>query len=131
MRPSDPVGLTLDTGALLAMDQVKHRRLVRDWLDRVLKHGGSICIPTGVVAQAWRSAQQVHLARLLKSEGIEFGVMTADTARLVGRLCASSGHADVVDVHVALCAQQRNHAVMTSDPDDIKRVDPSLPLIRI
>ena len=83
------------------------------------------------VAQAWRSARQVRLARLLKSDDVEFAEMTVDTARLVGRLCATSGHADVVDVHVALCAQQRNHAVLTSDPDDIGRIDPRLPLIRV
>ena len=93
--------------------------------------GGSICIPTGVVAQAWRSAEQVNLARLLKSKGIEFEVLTLDTARLIGRLCASSGHSDVVDVHVAWCARKRNHAVLTSDPDDIEKVDPRLPLIRV
>ena len=46
-------------------------------------------------------------------------------------MCAGSGHADIVDVHVALCARERRHAVVTSDPDDIARVDPRLPLIRV
>jgi hypothetical protein len=36
----------------------------------------------------------------------------------------------VIDVHVALCARERRHAVITSDPDDISRVDPTLPVIR-
>jgi hypothetical protein len=36
----------------------------------------------------------------------------------------------VVDVHVALCARDRHHAVVTSDPDDIARIDPTLRLIR-
>jgi hypothetical protein len=48
----------------------------------------------------------------------------------VGLLCARSGHDDVIDVHVALCARERRHAVITSDPDDISRVDPRLPIIR-
>lgn len=130
MRAAAFVGLTLDTGALLALDRAGHRDEVQNWIERVRSGGGSICIPTEVVAQAWRSARQVELARLLKTD-IDFAEMALDTARQVGRLCATSGHADVVDVHVAWCARQRNHAVLTSDPDDIERADPSLPLIRV
>ena len=130
MRAPTFVGLTLDSGALLALDRVGRRDRVQNAIERVRRRGGSVCVPAEVVAQAWRSHQQVELARLLKSK-IEFALMTVEIARLVGRLCASSGHADVVDVHVALCAQQRNHAVLTSDPDDIERIDPRLPLIRV
>ena len=130
MRALAFVGLTLDTGALLALDRAAHRERVQNALERARHRGGSICIPTEVVAQAWRSARQVELARLLKTE-IEFALMTSDAARRVGRLCATTGHADVVDIYVALCAKERRHAVVTSDPDDIARVDPSLPLIRV
>ena len=31
---------------------------------------------------------------------------------------------------VALCARERRHAVVTSDPNDISRVDPALPIIK-
>ena len=124
------VGLTLDTGALLALDRAARRERVQNAIERVRRRGGSICIPTEVVAQAWRSAQQIEMARLLKTE-IDFALMTPDAARRVGRLCATSGHADVVDVYVALCAKERHHAVVTSEPDDIARIDPSLPLIRV
>jgi predicted nucleic acid-binding protein len=34
-------------------------------------------------------------------------------------------------VHVALCARERGHAVVTSDHEDIARVDPSLVIFRI
>ena len=130
MKAAGFVGLTLDTGALLALDRAGRQDEVLDQVRRVRRGGGTICIPTEVVAQAWRSARQIELARLLKTD-IDFAVMSVETARKVGRLCASSGHADVVDVHVALCAQERHHAVMTSDPEDIARVDPRLPLIRV
>jgi hypothetical protein len=46
-------------------------------------------------------------------------------------LCAQTGHHDVVDVHVALCARQRNHAVVTSDPDDIACIDSSLTIFAV
>ena len=46
-------------------------------------------------------------------------------------MCAERGHDDIVDVHVALCARERQHAVVTSDPGDIARIDPTLPMIRV
>jgi hypothetical protein len=52
-------------------------------------------------------------------------IMTLSVARTVGAVCAEIGHDDVVDVHVALCARERHHAVVTSDPDDIADVDPT------
>jgi hypothetical protein len=71
------------------------------------------------------------LARLIRSGDVDIAVMTLSVARTVGEMCADSGHADVVDVHVALCAREREHAVVTSDPDDLARVDAALPLIRV
>ena len=87
-------------------------------------------VPVGTIAQAWRSPRQVRLARLLKSRDVDIAVMTPNVARSVGLLCARTGHDDVVDVHVALCAKERRHAVVTSDPDDISRIDPALSVIR-
>jgi len=98
-------------------------------LDEARRRGATICIPAEVVAQAWRNPRQVRLARLLKSPDIEVAIMSLSAARAVGLMCAVSGHADVVDVHVVLCARQRQHAVVTSDPGDIARIDPSVPRI--
>lgn len=99
-------------------------------LDETRRRGGSLCLPVGAVAQAWRSPRQVRLTRLLKSSDVDIAIMTPSIARAVGSLCAETGHDDVVDVHVALCARERGHAVVTSDPDDITRIDRMLPLIR-
>jgi L-ascorbate metabolism protein UlaG (beta-lactamase superfamily) len=95
------------------------------------RRGGAICVPVGAVAQAWRGPRQVRLARLIKSVDVDIAVMTLSVARAVGFICASTGHTDVIDVHVALCARQKRHAVLTSDPDDIARIDPTLQLIRV
>lgn len=100
-------------------------------LDETLRRGGTICIPVGTIAQAWRSSRQVRLARLLKSRGIDLAIMTPNVARSVGLVCARSGHEDVIDVHVAICARERGHAIVTSDPGDILHIDPELPVIRI
>jgi predicted nucleic acid-binding protein len=123
-------GLTLDTGALLALDHPGKAIAMQARLDEAVRRGGTVCIPVGVIAQAWRSSRQVRLARLLKSRDIDIAIMTPNVARTVGLLCARSGHNDVIDVHVALCARERRHAVVTSDPNDISRVDPALLIIK-
>jgi hypothetical protein len=124
-----PSGLTLDAGALLALDHPSKSVVIHDLLKEVLRRDGKICVPVGAIAQAWRSPRQVRLARLLKSQDIEIAIMTPNIARDVGLLCARSGHSDVVDVHVAFCAMQRGHAVVTSDPVDISRIDAAIPVI--
>lgn len=130
MSPAVTSGLTLDTGALLALDRPSKAAIMQVRLEEVRRRGGTICIPVGVIAQAWRGPRQARLARLIKSSDIDIAVMTLSAARAVGALCAQSGHDDVTDVHVALCARERSHAVVTSDPQDIARIDPTLPLIR-
>jgi hypothetical protein len=124
-------GLTLDTGALLALDHPSKALAMQARLDEARRRGGTICIPAEVVAQAWRSPRQARLARLLKSSDIDIAVMTLTVARAVGLICADADHSDVVDVHVVLCARQRQHAVVTSDPHDIARVDPAVPRILV
>lgn len=130
MSPASTSGLTLDAGALLALDQPSTAAIMQARLQEVRRRGGTICIPVGVIAQAWRGPRQARLARLIKSPDIDIAVMTLGVARAVGALCAQSGHDDVIDVHVALCARERTHAVVTSDPEDIARIDATLPLIR-
>jgi hypothetical protein len=49
----------------------------------------------------------------------------------VGRLLAASGTADVVDAHVVLCARRTGQAVLTTDPDDLRHLDPSLTLVTL
>jgi hypothetical protein len=124
-------GLTLDAGALLALDHPGKAVVMQARLDETLRRGGAVCVPVGVIAQAWRGPRQARLARLLKARDIDIAIMTPNVARSVGLLCARSGHDDVTGVHVALCARQRRHAVVTSDPGGISRIDPALPVIRV
>lgn len=124
-------GLTLDAGALLALDSPASAAEIQALLAEALRRDASVCIPAAVVAQAWRGPRQVRLARLIRCRDVDIAVMTLSVARVVGAICARSGHADVVDVHVALCARERQHAVVTSDPDDFARIDPTLPVIHV
>ena len=131
MSAGATTGLTLDTGALLALDYPGKAAAMQARLDEARRRGGTICIPAEVVAQAWRSTRQARLARLLKSSGLDIAVMTLSVARSIGLICADTNHHDIVDVHVVLCARQRHHAIVTSDPHDIALVDPTVPRILV
>jgi len=131
MKSPRVAGLTLDTGALLAIDQRAKAQMMQFRINALRQRGGTLSIPAAVVAQAWRSPRQVRLARLINSSDVEIVVMDLDVARNVGLVCAATGHHDVIDVHVALCARERGHAVVTSDLDDIARVDPSLMILKV
>lgn len=131
MSPTATTGLTLDTGALLALDQPSKAVAMQARLEAARRRGGTICVPAEAVAQAWRSPRQARLARLLKSPDVDIAVMTLSAARAVGLMCAAAGHNDVVDVHVVLCARQRHHAIVTSDPRDIARIDATVPRILV
>jgi hypothetical protein len=131
MSPAATTGLTLDTGALIALDQPAKAVAMQARLEAARRRGGTICVPAEAVAQAWRNPRQARLARLLKSPDIDIAVMTLSVARAVGLICAAAGHDDVVDVHVVLCARQRHHAIVTSDPRDIARIDATVPRILV
>ena len=128
MEVTYAAGLTLDTGALLALERGDQR------IRALLRRAGSraVVIPAGVVAQAWRGGpRQARIARLIKQPETRVECLDDDLARAVGLLCGRSGHADIVDVCVALCARRRHQAVVTSDPGDIHAVDPALTIVTI
>lgn len=128
MEVTAVTGLTLDTGALLALErgQERIRALLREAVSR------EIAIPAGVIARSWRGGpRQARIARLIKQPETLVLALDDDMARAVGLLCGRCGHDDVVDVSVVLCARQHRHAVVTSDPDDMRAVDPSVPLVPV
>ncbi|WP_167145442.1 PIN domain-containing protein [Actinomyces sp. ZJ308] len=123
-------GLTLDTGALLALERGDSR--VRALLRRALEADLPLSVPAGVVAQAWRGGpRQARVARLLSDPRVRVMSLDEMTARAVGLLCGRTGHRDVVDVHVVLVAQEQGYTVVTSDPGDLSTVHPGLPLIEV
>jgi predicted nucleic acid-binding protein len=121
-------GVTLDTGALIALESGSRRMAVL--VEEALASHAELAIPAGVVAQAWRGgAGQVRIARLLRASVTSVVALDRRQAFRVGARCAASGVADVIDVSVALCARDRGHAVVTSDPGDIRAAEPSLTLL--
>ncbi len=79
-------------------------------------------------------AEQVAAARQAVAEGRAVSVSAAvplgrRAALRAGTLCAAAGTSDVVDASVALCARERGQPVVTTDPGDLRALDPSLVLV--
>ena len=49
----------------------------------------------------------------------------------LGIILAASGTRDIVDAHVVLCARRAKQPIMTSDPDDLRRLDSKARLIEV
>ncbi len=85
----------------------------------------------GVVAQVWRGGgkRQVPVTFLLRRTKVVD--LTYAVARILGKMLGEVGQADAVDAHVVLLARERGWPVLTSDPDDLLSIDPTLTVERI
>lgn len=121
-------GLTLDTGALIALERRDER--VTALLGRVLADQDAVVhVPAGVLAQAFRDGQrQARLTRLLKRTQTRVVALDEQTACISGMLLGRRGGSDVVDASVVICARRHRQVVVTSDPQDLRRLDPDLML---
>lgn len=123
-------GITLDAGGLIAIDRNDRRVVVL--LARASETRTRVTVPATALAQAVRRPErQVRLARLVRQPTTDVVDLDRVDATNVGRLLAASGTADVVDAHVAICARRSQQRVVTSDPDDLRRLDPTLELVTI
>jgi hypothetical protein len=123
-------GVTLDAGALIALDRGDRRMIAL--LDEALAQRRSLRIPSAVVGEAWRDGRtQVALARFLRADEVEIVPLDEPMSRSCGELCGVSGTSDVIDASVVLLARERRDVVVTGDPEDLARLDPTLTIITI
>ena len=123
-------GLTLDTGALIALE--RGNRFVAALLQRAIAAKADIALPTTVIAQAMRDpAKQVALNLLIRASATSIAELDRPTAVAVGRILAVSRTSDITDAHVALTATTRNHTIVTSDPEDLPALAPNCELIEV
>jgi hypothetical protein len=97
-------GITFDAGGLIALD--RNDRRVLTLVARATERGTRITIPA-----------------------TDFIPLDGPNATAVGLLLARTGTADIVDVHVVICAQRAGQAVVTSDADDLRVIAPELQLV--
>lgn len=123
-------GAVLDTGALIAIE--RGDRHVAATVAEARRTRATLTVPAGCVAQAWRDPRrQARLSAFVRSSHVHIVALDADDARRVGLLLAASRTTDVVDAHVAVCALRRGGPVLTSDPEDIAALAPSVRVHRV
>ncbi len=121
------VGVTLDTGALIALDRGGQRmRLV---VLAARARGARITVPASVVVEWWRG-QRGPAARLL--DAIDVEPLTRDLARVAGEaLARHSGGASPTDAVVMASAAQRGDVVYTSDVEDLEPLRDTFRSVRV
>jgi predicted nucleic acid-binding protein len=125
-----PAGITLDTSALIALDRGDKRLIAL--LQRALAQRLKLRVPVGVVGQAWRDGRvQVTLARFLRIDEVEIIPLDEQLARACGELCGATQTADIIDASVVILARERRDHIVTSDPRDLRRLDPTCPIIPV
>lgn len=123
-------GVTFDAGGLIALDR-DDRRVVA-LLSRAAEIGARVTIPATALAQAMRQpAKQARLSRLIRQPASKLVELDGPDATSVGVLLAASRTSDIADAHVVICARRNGEQIVTSDPDDLRRLDPSASLIVI
>lgn len=121
-------GYTFDAGALIALE--RNDRTVTDIVGMARRFDIPIRVPAGVIGQVWRDgSRQARLAALLGRSDVVVEPLDEMRAKAAGRLCGIRGTSDVIDASVVLCARLHKHRVVTSDPVDLRRLDPTLVLI--
>ncbi len=119
----------LDAGAFIALE--RRNRTMTALTQLFAEANTPLVTSAGVVAQVWRGGQerQVPLSFLLRRcvvVALDYAV-----ARTLGRILGRTKTADPIDAHVVLLARERSWPVLTSDSDDLLRIDPALTVERI
>ena len=130
MGKARPKAIVLDAGALIAFERgdARMRALVRE----AIKGGVRLVVPAGLLGQVWRgAARQAPLSALMKGPTTFVPSLDRVLAEAAGVLCGRASTSDVIDAAVVLVARRERAVVVTSDVDDLRRLDPGLTLERI
>ena len=130
MGKERPQAVVLDAGALIAFERGDER--MRALVRRALQTHSPLLVPAGVVGQVFRDgSRQARLRALLNGATTAVPVLDQALAEAVGRLCGRTGTSDVIDASVILTARRARAPVVTSDVDDLRRLDPTVRLERV
>jgi len=123
-------GIVFDAGGLIALERNDRRVLLI--LDAALAENGRIIVPATALAQVIRNpARQVRVWKMVQFKGTEVMPLDGPHAQAVGALLGQTATRDITDAHVVICARLTGYAVVTSDPLDLKRLDPKVRLIPV
>ena len=123
-------GVTLDTGALIAIERADRR--MQALLDEAHAAGLPIDIPAGPLARAWRSGpRQARIARTLHLANVSVPALDGPNAKAAGILCGQRGTRDPIDASVVLNARRRDQTVITSDPAVLRHLDAQVRVVEL
>lgn len=121
-------GATFDAGGLIALDRDDRRVIAL--LARAAETGARITVPACALAQAIRApAKQARLSRLVRQPTTRLVPLDGPDATRVGLLLARTRTSDIADAHVVICARRNAEPIITSDPSDLRRLDPEARLV--
>ena len=122
-------GLTLDTGALIALERRRVRMTLR--VRAAVIAQDLVTVPSAVVTEWWRgSRHQKRFLELFQPKGLRVEAPSFELARLAGEAIAKTG-ASAIDAIVMASAAQRGDVVYTSDVDDLERLRLVFPAVRV
>lgn len=119
-------GLTLDTGALIALER-RRQRMARIFTTAVAD-GLPVTVPAVVISEWWRGRSD---ARDVILRGLRVEVIDTALAKTVGEALTTIRRASVVDAIVMASAARRGDVVYTSDFDDLDRLRACFPAVRV
>jgi predicted nucleic acid-binding protein len=120
-------GLTLDTGALIAIE--RRDRRTTSLVESARMRGGRITVSAAVIVEWWRG-QRGPFARVLDAFDVE--PLDADLAKLAGQaLALSPAGPSPVDAVVMASAAMRGDVVLTSDVEDLEALRVAFPEVRV
>jgi predicted nucleic acid-binding protein len=125
-------GLTLDTGALIALERTRKR--IREIVAAAQAGKDRITVPTVAIAEWWRGPDK---RRQLIRAMFDVEPLDEELANSAGEALASlrkGGHIDAgvtIDAIVMASAARRGDVVFTSDLDDLARFNRFFPNVRI
>jgi len=120
------LGITLDTGALIAIERRKRRGIK---LIQLREEGSALlATPTAVIAEWWRGRTD---SREIILDMVNVEPLPLDVAKSAGAAQAAVPGATAVDAIVMAFAASRGDVVYTSDRDDFERLRQHFPGVRV
>jgi len=119
-------GITLDTGALIALE--RRRQRMREVFERALVKEQPLTVPADVVGEWWRGRTDVRDAIL---ESVDVEPLSVELAKRAGEALAAISGATLVDAIVMASAASRGDIVYSSDIDDLEKLRRHFPSVRV
>jgi predicted nucleic acid-binding protein len=119
-------GITLDAGALIAIERRRQRGT--QLLQLAQQRRAVLSTPVVVVAEWWRGRTDVR-ARLLEVVNVE--PVSLNVAQMAGQALAKVPRSTTIDAIVMAFAATRGDVVFTGDASDLERLGSFFPTVRV